>query len=232
MKTIHVLIVAVAVAAAPFAVRAQSATGATTEPAATTEPVATDAAAADDTDGTDMVQEATGSLDQAQSRTIGSTGTGTGDVGSTGTGTGDVGSTGTGTGDIGSTGTGTGDVGSTGTGTGDVGSTGTGTGTNAQSAASSPTLTLIASRDAIRTPGGVEITATLAADASRDPAEVREFTLPITSSSASCIAPASVVVAWTAAKGGSASFPVKCGRSGAQVVTISSGGASATFTTR
>ena len=192
MKTIHVLIVAVAVAAAPFAVRAQSATGATTEPAATTEPVATDAAAADDTDGTDMVQEATGSLDQAQSRTIGSTGTGTGDVGSTGT----------------------------------------GTGTNAQSAAPSPTLTLVASPDAIRTPGGVEITATLAADASRDPAEVREFTLPITSSSASCIAPASVVVAWTAAKGGSASFPVKCGRSGAQVVTISSGGASATFTTR
>ena len=219
MKTIHVLIVAVAVAAAPFAVRAQSATGATTEPAATTEPVATDAAAADDTN---MVQEATGSLDQAQSRTIGSTGTGTGDVGSTGTGTGDVGSTGTGTGDIGSTGTGT----------GDVGSTGTGTGTNAQSAAPSPTLTLIASPEAIRTPGGVEITATLAADASRDPAEVREFTLPITSSSASCIAPASVVVAWTAAKGGSASFPVKCGRSGAQVVTISSGGASATFTTR
>ena len=229
MKTIHVLIVAVAVAAAPFAVRAQSATGTTTEPAATTEPVATDAAAADDTN---MVQEATGSLDQAQSRTIGSTGTGTGDVGSTGTGTGDVGSTGTGTGDIGSTGTGTGDVGSTGTGTGDVGSTGTGTGTNAQSAAPSPTLTLIASPEAIRTPGGVEITATLAADASRDPAEVREFTLPITSSSASCIAPASVVVAWTAAKGGSASFPVKCGRSGAQVVTISSGGASATFTTR
>ena len=229
MKTIHILIVAVAVAAAPFAVRAQSATGTTTEPAATTEPVATDAAAADDTN---MVQEATGSLDQAQSRTIGSTGTGTGDVGSTGTGTGDVGSTGTGTGDIGSTGTGTGDVGSTGTGTGDVGSTGTGTGTNAQSAAPSPTLTLIASPEAIRTPGGVEITATLAADASRDPAEVREFTLPITSSSASCIAPASVVVAWTAAKGGSASFPVKCGRSGAQVVTISSGGASATFTTR
>ena len=219
MKTIHVLIVAVAVAAAPFAVRAQSATGSTTEPAATTEPVATDAAAADDTN---MVQEATGSLDQAQSRTIGSTGTGTGDVGSTGTGTGDIGSTGTGTGDIGSTGTGT----------GDVGSTGTGTGTNAQSAAPSPTLTLIASPEAIRTPGGVEITATLAADASRDPAEVREFTLPITSSSASCIAPASVVVAWTAAKGGSASFPVKCGRSGAQVVTISSGGASATFTTR
>ena len=182
MKTIHVLIVAVAVAAAPFAVRAQSATGSTTEPAATTEPVATDAAAADDTDGTDMVQEATGSLDQAQSRTIGSTGTGTG--------------------------------------------------TNAQSAAPSPTLTLIASPEAIRTPGGVEITATLAADASRDPAEVREFTLPITSSSASCIAPASVVVAWTAAKGGSASFPVKCGRSGAQVVTISSGGASATFSTR
>ena len=212
MKTIHVLIVAVAVAAAPFAVRAQSATGATTEPAATTEPVATDAAAADDTDGTDMVQEATGSLDQAQSRTIGSTGTGTGDVGSTGTGTGDVGSTGTGTGDI--------------------GSTGTGTGTNAQSAAPSPTVTLSASPEALRPPGGVEITATLAADASRDPAEVREFTLPITSSSASCIAPASVVVAWTAAKGGSASFPVKCGRSGAQVVTISSGGASATFSTR
>ena len=229
MKTIHVLIVAVAVAAAPFAVRAQSATGSTTEPAATTEPVATDAAAADDTS---TVQEATGSLDQAQSRTIGSTGTGTGDVGSTGTGTGDVGSTGTGTGDIGSTGTGTGDVGSTGTGTGDVGSTGTGTGTNAQSAAPSPTLTLIASPEAIRTPGGVEITATLAADANRDPAEAREFTLPITSSSASCIAPASVVVAWTAAKGGSASFPVKCGRSGAQVVTISSGGASATFSTR
>lgn len=218
MKTIHVLIAAAALAITPIAAWAQS-TGATTEPVDPNQPVATDAA----TDDRDVAQDTTGNLAEPQPRSIGSTGTGTGDVGSTGTGTGDVGSTGTGTGD----------VGSTGTGTGDVGSTGTGTGTVVQSTAPYvPTLALVANPITVRTPGTVEVTATLAADAARDPAEVGEFTLPIASSSASCVAPASVVVAWTAAKGGSTTFEVKCGRSGAQVVTISSGDASTTFTTR
>jgi hypothetical protein len=139
--------------------------------------------------------------------------------------------------DVGKTGTGTGttDVGSTGTGTGtqNVGSTGTGTGTVTQSMPPyQPALTLTAKSATLRTPGTMQVTATLEADASLDPAQARSISLPIASSNTHCTAPASVTVAWTSADGGTASFPVACTKAGGQTVTISSDTASVSFTTK
>lgn len=217
MKTIHVLIATAALAIAPLAAHAQSAptttTGATD---ATGTPETTDSATATTT------TDPTGS-------DVGSTGTGTGTNSATST------AAPTGTSDIGSTGTGTGtnDIGSTGTGTGtnDIGSTGTGTGTF-QSAAPPyvPTVTLAAKAASLRTPGTVQVQVTLGADASLDPPQARDVSVPLASSSAACTVPASATVAWTSAAGGSATVDVTCKKAGGQAVTISSGTASTSFT--
>ena len=220
MKTIHVLIATAALALVPVAGYAQSAPTTTSTDAAA-EPQATDAAATDPADGN-----------------VGSTGTGTGTNSATTTAPtdgGDVGSTGTGTGtnDIGSTGTGTGTIGSTGTGTGttDVGSTGTGTGT-LQAAPYEPTVTLATRATSLRTPGTLQVQVSLAAEASLDPPQARSITVDLASSSSACTVPASVSVDWSSAAGGSATFAVTCRKAGGQTVTISSGAASVSFTTK
>jgi len=226
MKTIHVLIAATALAVAPIAALAQSVptttapTTADTTSADATATDATNATATDATGETDTSDGATQMLDPAA---------GTNDIGSTGTGTG--------TNKIGSTGTGTGtnNIGSTGTGTGtnNIGSTGTGTGTFQSAArAFEPEVSLSTSATALRTPGTVKLTVTLAADASLDPPQAHDVSVPLASSSASCNVPAAVTVAWTSTAGGSASVDVVCKKAGAQTVTLSSGAATASFTTR
>jgi hypothetical protein len=208
MKTIHVLIIA-ALAIAPVAVHAQSA------------PTTTNSGATGSTGATDATGEADTAVQVADPAT-------TTDVGTTGTGTNDIGTTGTGTGssDIGTTGTGTG--------TNDIGSTGTGTGTNVvqSTAPYEPAVSLASKASSLRTPGTVQVLVSLAADASLDPAQARDISVPLASSSSACSVPAAVTVAWTSAGGGSASVDVACKKAGVQTVTISSGTASTQFTTK
>jgi hypothetical protein len=152
---------------------------------------------------------------------------------------GDVGSTGTGTldSDIGTSGTGTvgGDVGSTGSGTtgSDVGTSGSGTtsGSTTGTAPYQPALSLQAGSTSLRTPGTVQVTVVLAADASLSPAQAADIVVPLASSNSACSLPASVTVAWTCADGGAATVDVACGRTRG-TVTISSGSASTSFTAK
>lgn len=143
----------------------------------------------------------------------------------------DIGSTGSGTGDIGSTGSGTGDIGSTGTGTGTIGSTGTGTGTVTAGGAE-PVASLHPRSTSLRTPGTMQLTVSLAAMPDLVPAERRTVAVPLSSSSAACSVPASVAVDWDSANGGMATVAVACVRAPNATVTISSGAATASFTTK
>ena len=188
--------------------------------AATAFAVAPLAAHAQSAPTTTTATDATGTPEPSDATTQSADATGTGsDVGSTGTGTGTL------TNDIGSTGTGTG--------TNDVGSTGTGTGTIQATATSyEPAVSLSASVGTLRTPGSLKVTVTLAADASLDPPQGRDISVPLASSSTSCMVPAAVTVAWTSAAGGSASVDVACKKAGTQTVTISSGASSTSFTTK
>jgi hypothetical protein len=219
MKTIHAIFAAT-LWLAPFAAHAQSA-GTTTDGTAS---------------GTAQGTDATGS-------DVGSTGTGTlgSDVGTAGTGTSgsDIGSAGTGTGesDVGSAGTGTGenDIGTSGTGTvgDDVGSAGTGTtGDSNTSGLVQPALSLQAASTSLRTPGTMQVTVVLAADASLSPAQARDIVVPLASSNSACTLPASTTVAWTSASGGMATVAVACAKARPGTVTISSGDASTSFTVK
>ena len=172
--------------------------------------VPTDADATDATGEAESADSTTGQVAEPTGSDIGSTGTGTG--------TSDIGSTGTGTG--------TNDIGSTGTGTGTVQSTAPSTTT-----VSSPAVSLVSRSTSLRTPGSMQVTVTLAANpGSSDPP--RDIVVPLASSSASCVVPASVIVGWTAAAGGTTSVNVACSKAGAQTVTISSGTASTSFSVR
>jgi hypothetical protein len=210
MKTIHALFAATLLLA-PFAVHAQSAGASTT----------TDGTASGTAQGTDTTA---------------------GDVGAAGTGTldSDVGAAGTGTldSDVGTAGTGTSgsDVGTGGTGTlgNDVGSSGSGTtldGTTS-SAPVQPVISLQAASTTLRTPGTMQVTVALAADARMSPAQASDIEVPLASSNGACTLPASVTVAWTSASGGSATVDVTCGKARPGTVTVSSGDASTAFTVK
>lgn len=209
MKTIHAVIAATLLLA-PFAAHAQSAGTTTTT---------TDGTASGTAQGTD----ATGDVGTAGTGTVGS------DVGAAGTGTvgSDVGAAGTGT--VGS------DIGASGTGTtgNDVGSSGSGTTSGATTGAApdQPVLSLQAASTSLRTPGTMQVTVVLAADASPGPAQARDIAVPLASSSSACTLPASVTVAWTSADGGAATVDVACGRTRG-TITVSSGGASTSFTAK
>jgi hypothetical protein len=138
----------------------------------------------------------------------------------------ELGHTGTDTATIGST-VPTDEVGHTGTDAATSGSTDVGhTGTDTRTAPTGPSpWTLSAESSTISSPGSNTITVTLLADAGAG----GDYTVPLSSSAAACMVPASIALDGTT--GGKASFQVDCAQVARRTtVTITGGTASTSFT--